>query len=179
MYSLKTTPVGFDIERFLHSVVSKSQTRRDVPSLTWLKGGLERLLPKLSFDYADFKLSKNESTRLKSTIRSMLQDGIITDEPTREANWVGAILIRRIIVSSITEAAIAGCFNWDKIVQRVLRNVLMAALSCRIGDIMSDALDDDKYPFLYYDDIVMKLVDGKSLNNLEALVSIRNEKRMG
>ena len=77
--------------------------------------GLERLLPKLCFDYPEFKLSRNDTTRLKSTVRSLLHDGLITDEPSWEANWVGAVLNRRIIVSSITDAANNGCFNWDKI----------------------------------------------------------------
>ncbi|KFY80705.1 hypothetical protein V499_00479 [Pseudogymnoascus sp. VKM F-103] len=177
--NIESTPTGADIERFLHSVISKSETRRDVPSLSWLKGGLERLLPKLLFDYQEFVLSRNETMRLKSTIRSLLQDGLVTDEPSRESNWVGSILIRRMAISSIADAASNGVYNWDKVVQRILRNVLLASLSCRIGDIMRDDLDDEEFSYLYYDDIIMKLVGGNKVENLEALISIRNEKRMG
>ncbi|KFZ23385.1 hypothetical protein V502_02138 [Pseudogymnoascus sp. VKM F-4520 (FW-2644)] len=175
---IESTPTGSDIERFLYSVVTKSRTYRDVPSLSWLKGGLERLIPKLRFDYQDFALSSNELSRLKSTVRSMLRDGLITDEPARESHWIGSILIRRMIISSIIDAAANGTYNWDKVVQRALRNVLLASLSCRVGDIMVDGLDDEEFPYLYFNDIVMKLVGGSRLENLEALISIRNEKRM-
>lgn len=98
---------------------------------------------------------------------------------SREANWVSSILIRRMAISSITDATSNGVYNWDKVVQRILRNVLLASLSCRVGDIMKDDLDDEEFPFLYHDDIVIKLVNGNCVENLEAIISIRNEKRMG
>jgi hypothetical protein len=31
---------------------------------------------------------------------------------------------------------------------------------------MLDRLDDEKYPFLFYDDVVIKLVNGKALRTL-------------
>jgi hypothetical protein len=54
--------------------------------------------------------------------------------------------------------------------------VLIAALSCRGGDIMKTQSETHDRPFLCYDDITIKLVKGVGLESLEAMVVIRNEK---
>ncbi|KFZ05953.1 hypothetical protein V501_07837 [Pseudogymnoascus sp. VKM F-4519 (FW-2642)] len=131
--------------------------------------------------FRTYTLRQNiEATPTGADIERFLHsDGLVTDEPSRESNWVGSILIRRMAISSIADAASNGVYNWDKVVQRILRNVLLASLSCRIGDIMRDDLGDEEFSYLYYDDIIMKLVGDNKVENLEALISIRNEKRMG
>ena len=42
---------------------------------------------------------------------------------------------------------------------------------------MVAALDDQPLPFLCYNDVTIKLVGGTELNNLKALIVIRNEKK--
>ena len=55
--------------------------------------------------------------------------------------------------------------------------LLIAALSCRGGDIMKTQSETQHRPFLCYDDITIKLVDGvQAIENLVATVVIRNEK---
>lgn len=56
--------------------------------------------------------------------------------------------------------------KWYKVIQRTLRNALLSALSFRIGDVILDRLGDEKYLFTFYDDVVIELINEKSLENL-------------
>lgn len=61
-------------------------------------------------------------------------------------------------------------------IQKALGLVLLAALAYRTGDITKNHLDRHERPFLCYRDIKIKLVGGKTIENLTVFIAIRNEK---
>ncbi len=170
-------PSGEDLERFFDAIVSKiKRIGNDIPSESWIKGGLDRLLVGLFFHYKGFALSKHDSMRLNSLFQQLLNDGRITRKPIRDAQWIGAVLLRRLILAIFRDAFEEGTTNWDKTIQKALSLLLLGALSCRCGDIMKDQSDVHDLPFLCYDDIAVKLVGGDGIEYLQALIVIRNEK---
>jgi len=108
---------------------------------------------------------------------TLLKEGRITRKPIRDAQWIGALLLQRMIIALFREALEEGTTNWDKTIQKTLSLLLIGALSCRSGDIMKDQADTHELPFLCFDDITIKLVGGFGLENLQALFVIRNEKK--
>jgi hypothetical protein len=66
--------------------------------------------------------------------------------------------------------------NWDITIQKVLSILFISALSCRPGDIMKSWEDERPLPFIYYNDIMIKLVGGNKVEHLQAQVIISNEK---
>jgi hypothetical protein len=158
-------------------MISKiSPVGNDVPSLSWIKVGFRHIIVGLIFQYPKFTLSPHERTRMTSLFHQFLKDGLVTRKPVREAQWVGAFLVRRLVVALLQQAFEEGTGNWDKTIQKALSILLIAALSCRGGDIMKTQSETHDLPFLCYDDITIKLVGGLSLENLVATVVIRNEK---
>jgi hypothetical protein len=148
----------------------------NVPSLSWIKVGFRRVLMGLIFRYPKFTLSPHERSRMRSVFHQFLKDGLVTRQPIREAQWVGAFLIRQMVVALLRHAIENGTTNWDKTIQKVLSILLIAALSCRSGDIMKTQSETHDRPFLCYDDITIKMVNGVGLEDLVATVVIRNEK---
>ena len=178
MSSANVIPKADELELFLGSIISRVIPRsKKVPSFTWLKSGLRRLFIMLTFYYPTFSISKHDSLRLKVVFQQLLNEGRITREPSRKVQWVGSLLICRLIIAIFWEALHEGTPTWDKTIQKALSLLLISALSCRSGDIMVAALGDQPLPFLYYNDVTIKLVGGTELNNLEALIVIRNEKK--
>lgn len=169
-------PNGADIERFLDSIVCKIKPIGEVPSLSWMKVGLQRVLTSLTFHYPTFALSSHDRLRLKTVFHQFLKEGRITRKPIRDPQWIGAFLLQRLIESLLREALDEGTTNWDKVIQKALSLLLVGALSCRSGDIMKDQRDTHPLPFLCYNDITMKLVGGAGIENIEAVFLIRNEK---
>ncbi|OBT86748.1 hypothetical protein VE02_06282 [Pseudogymnoascus sp. 03VT05] len=172
------TPTVEELERFLCSIVSKVKPKsKEVPAFTWLRGGLRRLIVILTFQFVDFKVMRHDSLRIKVMFQTLLNDGRITKEPSRVVQWIGVILVRRLITAILEDAIDNGSTNWDKTLQKALSLLLISALSCRSGDIMTSTMDTQKLPFLCYDDITIKLVGGDGLEHLQADVLIRNEKK--
>lgn len=175
--SVEDVPTGVEIERFLGSMISKvTPVGNQVPSFSWIKVGFRRILTGLIFKYPKFTLSPHERSRMTSVFQQFVKDGLITRKPIREGQWVGVFLVRRLVVALLQQALDEGTTNWDKTIQKALSMLLIAALSCRGGDIMKTQSETHDRPFLCYDDITLKLVDGVGIENLEASVIIRNEK---
>jgi len=147
-----------------------------VPSYEWLKGGLRHLLLALIFHHAEFNLNRHASTRISTSIQQLLKDGRLTRDPSREKQWVGAFVLRKIATAILHNALHEGTLCWDVTLSRIASVVLTAALSARAGDVARDPLDDQPLPYLCFKDITIKFVDGLEIENLVAHVIIRNEK---
>lgn len=80
------------------------------------------------------------------------------------------------LVGLFRRAMKEGTANWDRVLPKVLSLLLLGALACRVGDITQNNKDTHDLPFLCYKDITIKLVGGTGLENLVALIVIRNEK---
>lgn len=170
-------PEPEEIERFLVSIVSRVVPKtRAVPSYDWLRSGLERLERILRFHHRKFDLSKNDRIRFDSIFQQLLSKGQLTKEPGREKQWVGVVLVRRLIATIMREALEEGTPTWDKTIMKANVILLISSLQCRCGDIMISPRDEHPLPFLCYDDIVIKLRGGEGVDNLVAMVTIRNEK---
>lgn len=76
MYSLDDTPSMDELERFLCSIVSRVRPRsNEVPEFSWLRGGLRRLFVITTFHFADFRVSKHDSIRMKTIFQQLLDEG--------------------------------------------------------------------------------------------------------
>ena len=83
----------------------------------------------------------------------------------------------RMMVDALLKNALEqGTLNWDVTIVQVLTLVLVASLHCRTGDISRGHLDDQPMPYLTYEDVHLKLVNGTEMEHLEARVKVRNEK---
>ncbi|OAF57099.2 hypothetical protein VC83_05820 [Pseudogymnoascus destructans] len=64
----------------------------EVPAFTWLRGGLRRLIVITTFHFADFRVSKHDSIRMKTMFQQLLNEGRITKEPSRKRCRSGDIM---------------------------------------------------------------------------------------
>ena len=69
-----------------------------------------------------------------------------------------------------------GTANWHITISGTLNLLLLSSVAARSGDLVRSPTDNHFLPFLVYDDITLKLVDGIGIDNLGASVKIRNEK---
>ena len=107
---------------------------------------------------------------------SLLSLADFTTDISREKCWVGAVLIQKLVTALLRDSLINGALNWDVIMYKAMAIVLIAALACRSGDITKARLDTQLLPYLCYNDVTMKLVNGNDITNIEAQFVIRNEK---
>jgi hypothetical protein len=141
-----------------------------------LKNGKDRLLESCIFHYKAFALSPHERLRIATTIDSLLHQGRLTKEPSWERNWVGAAVVRKLTTAMVKQALEHGTMTWDITVAKVLSIVFVAALGARTGDVTVAPLDRHKLPYLCYQDVVIKMDGGTTIDDLMAIVTIRNEK---
>lgn len=102
--------------------------------------------------------------------------GKLTKDPSREKHWVGAMLIQKLVTALLRDSLIGGTLNWDVAMCKALAIVLIAALACRTGDVTKAKLDTQLLPYLCYNDVTMKLVNGSDITSIEAQFVIWNEK---
>lgn len=114
--------------------------------------------------------------RIASLINFLLQEGKVTQDPTWEKNWVGAVAVRKLTTAIITDALQYGTLTWDISLAKVLSIVWVAALGVRTGDVNATPRDHQKLPYLCYHDITIKMDQGTSIDDLLAVVVIRNQK---
>lgn len=176
-HSTTDTPKGEQVERFLTSIVALIKpTTHEVPAYSWAKGGVGHLIRSLVFYYSAFTLSRHETERIATTIDYLWQQGRLTKEPTLQKSWVGAFLVRRLVMSLLHHSLSNGTISWDVTLAKVMAIVVVAALSARAGDVTTHKLDEQELPFLCYNDVTIRLVGGGEMENLQASFLIRGEK---
>jgi hypothetical protein len=85
--------------------------------------------------------------------------------------------MRKIITAWYKDALENGTINWDVTLSKALSLLLIAPLAARSGVLNKDKRDEQLLlPFICWNDITMKLVNGEDINNLLAEVVSRNEK---
>lgn len=70
----------------------------------------------------------------------MLKDGKITNDPSREKQWLGAHVIGGMAKAILMDAVDNGTLSWDVTICRVLSIVLISALCTRSGDVAQTTL---------------------------------------
>lgn len=173
-----TTPIGEQIERFIHSIVGhiKPQGAHTVPSYKWIQQGVLHLVDTTVFYHGDFTLSKHESLRIQTTLHELFHQRKLTKDPAIERHHIGVFLVRKLSIGIFKDALASGTRCWDVTLAKILSIVLTSALAARTGDLTVGELDDHELPFLCYGDITLKLSKGTKLIDLVADVLIRNEK---
>ena len=176
---LKSPTTCHEIEQFLTSIIDKviPKSEHGVPSLSWMNSGILRLTKSSLIHYSHFHLSDHDKLRIKTLVDGFLKQGKLTNKPARENHWVGVSLVKIMADAILDNALEHGTRNWDVTVQHLLMLILLSSLQCRAGDITKWFKDDQPLPFLAYQDVRLKLVGGSSIQDLEARVTIRNEKR--
>jgi hypothetical protein len=170
-------PSGEDLERFFSTIVSRVRPKSLlVPSYTWLKGGIGFTIANCIFHCRKFTLSPHERSRLQALPEVLLQEGKLSQAPSRERKWVGAVDVRRLISSLFHQACKEGTKSWDITIAQCLSIVLVAATGARIGDVTTASSDRHPLPFLAYRDIVIRMRGGDTIDDLEAIFTLRNEK---
>ncbi|KAM0797621.1 hypothetical protein BDR22DRAFT_432785 [Usnea florida] len=172
-------PDGKTIERFITTIIPLLKPRgpsRLVPAYTTITNALQALKEALLFEYETFMLSDHEKRRISATVQKHLHNGQLTNEPMRIKQWVGAVMVQRVVTAMMVDALDSGTRNWDLTLVKVTAIVLCSALGTRIGDIATNRLDDRQFPYLIWEDITVKLVGGSRVQDLIAIVLIRNEK---
>ncbi|MCJ1384839.1 hypothetical protein MMC17_007957 [Xylographa soralifera] len=156
-------PKGEHIERFLVSILDKVK-----PTMSEFRRsrGLK----------AAFDIFFSLSTRIATPVDEFATQGKVTREPSRQKNWIGVFILRRITRAMFINALTNGRKNWGVSLSKITSIVLTSSLSARAGDILSDPIDDQPLPYLCYKDLTFKLVAGNKLEHLVANVVIRNEK---
>ena len=81
--NLSVPPSGQDLERFLSSIGNRIKTNspHGVPTYDYLCQAVPCIIQKLSFDYPDFKLSPQESLRIRSLLDSLVKQNKLTKNP--------------------------------------------------------------------------------------------------
>ena len=129
----------------------------------------------LRFDYKDFHLDKHARARLVSLMKEHLKEGRVTRDPLREKQWVGALLVERLVMAYFQHTLDQGTFNWDTVLLRILSAVLQSTLSCRAGDIArSQRYNGDEY--LRWEHVLLKLVQYEGKEIIQAQIVLRYAK---
>jgi hypothetical protein len=176
--SPEVSPQSEDLERFFNTIVSRVQPKTNqVPSYHWLKSAVAMTIQNCVFHHKDFTLSPHERLRIATLLDSLLQDGRLTMDPSWERNWAGVVVVRKLVSSLVNQAFEEGTMTWDITISKCLSIVLVAALGARTGDVTVAPLDRHTLPYLAYKDIVVRMdEEGSTIDNLEAVLALRNEK---
>ncbi|PSK36732.1 50S ribosomal protein L24, chloroplastic [Elsinoe australis] len=131
------TPIGADIGRFFSAVISYLKGRNpntDAISWVYFKSGKYQLHKALTIKYPDYKLSRHEAQHLDMALKRLLDEGKLTREPTREKQWIGAVMVKKLVLTLVQNALVNGVLSWDVLLSKWLGLVLQSALNCRPGD---------------------------------------------
>jgi len=171
-------PKSEDLERFFSTIVSRvvPLTNR-VPSYRWLQSGIGATIKDCVFYHKTFTLSAHERLRIATLLDALLQEGKLTRDPSWERNWAGVVVVRKLVCSLIDQAFAEGTMTWDITLAKCLSIVLVASLGARTGDVTVAPRDQHTLPYLVYKDVVIKMRKGGStIDDLEAVITLRNEK---
>ena len=175
---LDVSPSGGDIQCFLTNIIDKvdPRSKHGVPSHRWMREGIKTLNQALVFEHSDFHLSAHDSLRIDALTDGFVEQGRLTKEPARERHWLGVASVKRMIDAVLEDAVRNGSRNWDVTIHMILSILMTSALQCRSGDIAKSTYNTQPLPCLVYKDISIKLINGEDIDQLEARVTIRNEK---
>ncbi|KAG4428859.1 hypothetical protein IFR05_015662 [Cadophora sp. M221] len=173
--SVETVPSGDDIVRFFTTITSHMTSMiGHVPRYDTQIRYLNLLIPKLVFEYPEINLSPHECLRISICLKSLLQDGKLTNDPQREAQWVGISLVKRMIVAVAEEAIESRTRSWDVTITKILSIILLGALGARCGDLtLSTGYKNVEY--LQWKHIQIKLRPGTE-HKLTMRITLRYQK---
>ncbi|KAI0194052.1 hypothetical protein EV127DRAFT_478660 [Xylaria flabelliformis] len=97
--------------------------------------GLMRVKQLAVFQFEDFRISAHDASRIKATLQHLLDNAVITNQPSREKQWVTSDIIQILIQALLQDAIKNGTPSWDIVIMNVLNLLLQSIRACRSGDI--------------------------------------------
>lgn len=172
-------PTGTEVERFATSIVKRvnAKSSNGVPSFGWLREGILRASEGLLIRY-DYHPSRHETSRIQSTLQSLLKANKLTTDPVRAKQWAGLVIVRAMMECYLINALNKGTLCWDVVLYRAASLIWLSALQCRVGDVLLCELDKDPNNCLCWKDIDLRLERGHEevLESLIAQVTLRSSK---
>ena len=123
-------PTGEIIERLLYTMIPLLKPRSGtsiVPSSTTMMLAVNMLAESLVFHYK-VHLTAHDRIRIKTFLDKYLQDGLLTKEPVRTKQWVGAQIVQKVAVAMLDDAVSNGTLDWDVTFNKITSIVLCTAL---------------------------------------------------
>lgn len=128
---MDVVPTGEDLKLYLFGlpeVMPTSSTSRTASSWSSLKLALTKTLHAIRRRHDAFRLTYDEKCRLLDVLTTLLAEGQITKEPTRDAQWVIARIVCQLTRSLLVEAISHGTLNWSVVVHKCLGLALQSEL---------------------------------------------------
>jgi hypothetical protein len=157
-------------------IVAKVKPEKDVPSWSWLKTGLARLVHSCTFHYPDFKLTPYEMSRISSQMETLHLQGKLTRKAKRDRHWLVSGFKASIVSAAFRNNLDKGVLSWDVALAKTNLMVFTFALACRIGEITKGERARHEMAFLAYQDVHIRLALGDRLEDLVMVVTLRNQK---
>jgi hypothetical protein len=76
----------------------------------------------------------------------------------------------------VNEAFEDGTVTWNNTLAKCFYIILIAAVGSSPGDVTIPPLDQHILPFMVYEDFVIRLKERSNISDLDAVVSLHNEK---
>ncbi|RGP63341.1 c2h2 and c2hc zinc finger [Fusarium longipes] len=143
---LSSPPTLIQLQLFLHAVpkVIKGQSDDGSVSFTYVKTGLSIIKKNLAFQYKEFKLDEYDEAHLKNTLENLVQDGVLTKEPTRDdKHWVTGDIIGKMIKAMLEDGVNNGTMSWNALIMKTVSLLLQSITGGRSGDIRQSHLYQD------------------------------------
>ena len=90
--------------------------------------------------------------------------------------WVGVRIVENSVTSLFEDALLNGCCNWDVLLSKAASITLLCSLCARFSDVLEGQEDSQRLLYLTWGDIDRRPVGGESIENLAAVITLRNEK---
>ena len=173
-----TIPKTEELVRFVFVIAQyiKGLGPGGLPCYATLRGGVDRLLAALAFQFEDFHVTDHTNARVKAAIDAEHKAGRVTKDPARTKRWVGSLLMRQMIRGVINKAHDEGTRNWDVVLSRATSMLLLTVLQSRAGDILkSGSSKGYDRPYLCWEEVQVQL-SGEALKHCFARIRLRAEK---
>lgn len=141
--ALHTIPRPIDVERFVerlvHHVKGRSADGLQTPSISWFNHAIRCALVRIQHRFTEFKWNAAATSRIKSLSNDLLLKKELSNEQTRENNWIRLVVMRYIVNAYLSNGLTCGTMSWDVTWSRMTSVLLPSALIARCGDVMQSA----------------------------------------
>jgi hypothetical protein len=180
MDSVDSCPSGENIIRYAYNIVANTQsnlTGKGAPSLSTVQGIWIATIEYLKFRYIDFKenYTSHEVKRVSVFFEQQVQLGNLTRGLWRRRQWLGFLMIQKLVTEYVSHQLLTGCPNFDTVILRTLGVVLQCACAARPGDV-AKTLGYEVYESLRFGDVELVLQQSSTpatVQHLRGKVTLR------
>ena len=131
---------------------------KHAPSLSVIQGIWYRLIRFLQFHHRDLNdhYGKTEQLRISTHLDQLVKRGLLVKGQWFKKLWLGFLVVKKLATCWIETALADGCLSWDRVLLKLLGNILQSALAARAGDVARSMLYTG-CQYLAYEHIELKL----------------------